>query len=483
MEQAPKCAFVIFGITGDLAARKLLPALYQLHKDGALHPETTIVGYARSELDDAALRQRLKEALTRHVSDFDAKLWDELAPRISYVAGSGYDDVKAFKKLCKHLENLGEPNRVFYTSTPPNAYQPIVGALAESGLHRSEGGFVRLVIEKPFGTDLESAIQLNDYVLKRFNEDQIYRIDHYLAKETAQNLSALRFANTLFEPIWNNKYLDHVQITMSEDIGVEGRGSFYEDAGILRDVFQNHLLQLVALTAMEQPARWDATSVRNEKVKVFSAMECLHPDKTVMGQYVRSGDIKGYREEDGVNPKSRQATYAAVEFRIRNWRWEGVPFFVRSGKRLDKKASEIVLRLKRPPHIPFKLDKPLKADRLVLRLVPNEGISFRFNAKEPGQGTGMERVSMNFYYDEAFNRRNPDAYETLLLDAMLGDATLFMRADEVEAQWRVIEPVLKWWETGAKEPAFYPAGSWGPEAADALLEREGRYWHKPGGRS
>lgn len=478
MEQAPKCAFVIFGITGDLAARKLLPALYHLHKGGALHPETAIIGFARSELDDAALRRRLKEALTRHLNDFDAGLWDELAPRIGYVASGGYDDLAAYRRLRERLSGL--ENRIFYTATPPGAYQPIVGALAESGLNRSEGGFVRLVIEKPFGDDLKSAVALNNFVLERFREEQIYRIDHYLAKETAQNLSALRFANTLFEPIWNNRYLDHVQITMAEDIGVEGRGGFYEAAGVLRDVFQNHLLQLVALTAMEPPARWDATSVRNEKVKVFSAMECAHPDRTVMGQYARSGEICGYREEAGVSPKSRQATYAAVEFRIHNWRWEGVPFFVRSGKRLARKASEIVLRLKRPPHVPFKLRAPLKADRLVLRLVPNEGISFRFNAKEPGQSAEMARVSMNFYYDEAFNRPNPDAYETLLLDAMLGDATLFMRADEVEAQWRVIEPVLSWWEAGEREPAFYPAGSWGPEAADALLAREGRYWHLPG---
>ena len=292
--------------------------------------------------------------------------------------------------------------------------------MADAGLDASEGGWVRLVVEKPFGDDLKSAKKLNEHVLEHFAENQVYRIDHYLAKETAQNLSVLRFANAMFEPIWSNRYIDHVQITMMEPMGVEGRGSFYEEAGIIRDVFQNHLLQLVALVAMEPPARWDASSVRNEKVKVFDAMACLDPKDAVLGQYKTSGKTKGYRQEKGVDPKSNQATYAAAEFQIHNWRWEGVPFYVRSGKRLERKASEIVLRFKKPPHVPFKLEHPLKADRLVLRLVPNEGISLRFNAKEPGQSIDLERVSMDFYYDRAFDRPTPDAYETLLLDVMQG---------------------------------------------------------------
>ena len=394
-----------------------------------------------------------------------------------YVQGQ-YEAKAGYRALAQKLAALALPDRVFYTATPPAAYAGIVAGLAGAKLNESEG-FVRLVVEKPFGHDLESALELNASILEHFDEAQVYRIDHYLAKETAQNLSALRFANTLFEPIWSNRYLDHVQITMMESVGVEGRGSFYEEAGVLRDVFQNHLLQLLALVAMEPPSSWDAQSVRDEKVKVFRAMRCLEPEDAVLGQYVGKGEIRGYRQEEGVDPDSNQATYGAAIFQVQNWRWAGVPFYVRSGKRLRSKSSEIVLRFKTPPHIPFALETPLKADRLVLRLVPNEGISLRFNAKEPGQGVELERVSMDFLYDEAFERRNPDAYETLLLDVMQGDATLFMRADEVEAQWRIVEPLLEYWERGEREPVFYEAGGVGPREADALLAREGRYWHKP----
>jgi len=479
MEQAPRCAFVIYGMTGDLSARKLMPALYEQHLKKTLNPESVIVGYARSDMSSEALRGKMKDALKEYVDDFDEKVWDELAPRISYIDATAYDSVKDHKKLKKHLESLDQENRVFYTATPPASYEGIVQALADSGLNTSDG-FVRLVIEKPFGNDLESAKALNDHVLKYFEEDQIYRIDHYLAKETAQNLSALRFANTIFEPIWSNRYIDHVQVTMMEPIGVEGRGSFYEAAGVIRDVFQNHLLQLLALVAMEPPARWDARSVRDEKVKVFNAMACLEPKDAVMGQYTNNGNMAAYRNEDGVDPESNQATYAAVELHVHNWRWEGVPFYVRSGKRLESKASEIVLHFKKPPHIPFQLESPLRSDRLVLRLVPDEGISLRFNAKEPGGQTfGLERVGMKFFYDKEFNRPNPDAYETLLLDAMTGDPTLFMRADEVEAQWRVVQPLLEYWDSGTRKPAFYKAGSSGPEEANLLLASNGYIWHAP----
>ena len=479
MEQAPRCAFVIFGITGDLTARKLMPALYALHSEGGLHEETSIVGYGRSPLDDNALKEKMKTALQSFVKNFDENVWAGFSKRLSYVQGN-YDASKDYQGIKDQLESLNQKNIVFYTATPPSAYEGIVRCLGDAGLNASEGGFVNLVIEKPFGHDLQSAQHLNQVVLEHFNEEQVYRIDHYLAKETAQNVSALRFANTLFEPIWNNKYIDHVQITMVEPMGVEGRGDFYEAAGVMRDVFQNHLLQLVALVAMEPPARYDALSVRNEKVKVFSAMECLQPEKAIMGQYVAAEGMKGYREEEGVDPHSRQATYAAVEFAINNWRWAGVPFYVRSGKRLETKASEIVLRFKVPPHIPFQLDESLRPDRLMLRLVPNEGITLRFNAKQPGQGINMERVAMDFYYGKEFERPNPDAYETLILDAMLSDATLFMRADEVEAQWRVVRPVLEHWENSDEEPAFYEAGGWGPQEAVDMLERQGHYWHKPG---
>ena len=477
----PNCAFVIFGMSGDLTARKLMPALYQLHINGQLHKDTVIVGYARSEYSDEEIRDKMRGALQKYVEDFDDETWGSLATRIFYVQGQ-YDEAEGYEKLVTKLDELGRDNRAFYTATPPQAYAGIIACMAAVGLNESTG-WTRVVIEKPFGTDLESAKQLNDEVLEVFDESQIYRIDHYLAKETAQNISALRFANTLFEPIWSNRYIDHVQITMTEPMGVEGRGGFYEEAGVIRDVFQNHLLQLLALVAMEPPARWDAISVRNEKVKVFQAMACLDLKSSVLAQYTAGGDLPAYREEEGVDSKSRQATYAAVSFEVNNWRWTGVPFYVRGGKALDSKSTEIVLKFKQQPHIPFDLETKPPADRLVLRVVPNEGISFRFNAKQPGQGIDLKRASMNFYYHEAFDTRPPDAYETLILDAMRGDATLFMRADEVEAQWQIVDPLLRHWENGDQEPAFYKAGSMGPSEADELLERDGRHWHKPGGVS
>ena len=478
MPKAPATAFVIFGITGDLAARKLMPALFQLHRQGALDEDTILVGYGRSPLSDEELRARLAEALARHAEWRDGADWDTLAERVHYVQG-GYDEPEGFRRLAERLEGWGRDNRIFYTATPPQTYEPIVRGLAAAGLHEERNGWSRLVIEKPFGDDLATAQELNRHVLERFREDQVYRIDHYLAKETAQNLAVLRFANSIFEPVWSNRYVDHVQITMVEPMGVEGRGGFYESAGVLRDVFQNHLLQLVALVAMEPPARYDAHSVRDEKVKVFDALRCVRPENAVLGQYVSGNGMPGYREEDGVDPRSRQATFAAVELELRNWRWSGVPFYIRSGKRLEMKATEIVLQFKTPPHVPFDLPAHLKADRLVLRLVPDEGIVLRFNGKRPGQGIEMERISLDFLYGRSFERPNPDAYETLLLDVMLGDATLFMRADEVEAQWRVITPLLERLREAQPTPMFYEAGSMGPDAAYALLEREGRYWHRP----
>ena len=467
---------MIFGVTGDLASRKLLPALYALHRSGDLHPRTRIVGYARSVEDDEALRERLTRAAREHVDDFDESSWAELSERIVAVRG-GYDP-EGFASLAARLEELGIDAHVYYTSTPPEAYEAIVRGLAEAGLAGPERSNRRLVVEKPFGNDLASARALNADVRAVFDESQVFRIDHYLAKETAQNLAVLRFANSLFEPIWSNRYVDHVQITMAESIGVEGRGAFYEEAGVVRDVFQNHLLQLLALVAMEPPARYDADAVRDEKVKVLRATSCLAPEDVVLGQYQAANGMSGYREEEGVARDSNVPTYAAASFSVGTWRWAGVPFYVRSGKRLSAKSSEIVLHLKRPPHVPFDgLPEPLPADRLVLRLVPDEGISFRFNAKVPGQGISLERVSLDFSYGERFEGGVPDAYETLLADVLRGDATLFMRADEIEAQWRVVEPILA---TPADDPAPYPAGSSGPLPALTLLERDGRAWLEPG---
>jgi glucose-6-phosphate 1-dehydrogenase len=476
---AEACAFVIFGVTGDLAARKLMPALWTLHRLGALHPDTRVVGYARSERDDDGLRSELRAALEEHGADVDDDAWIDFAPRIRYVRG-GYDDPEGHRELGRLLADLELPRRLFYTATPPGTYGGIAEALAEAGLHRApEDGWARLVIEKPFGHDLASAQELNERLAAHFEERQIYRIDHYLAKETAQNLAVLRFANAIFEPIWSNRYVDHVQITMTEEVGVAGRGGFYEEAGVIRDVFQNHLLQLLALVAMEPPARWEADAVRDEKVKVLRAMACPDADRAVFGQYAPGGDLPGYRDEENVAADSTQATFAAVPFEVRTWRWSGVPFYVRSGKRLERKASEIVLHFKTPPHVPFELGGPMKADRLVLRVSPDEGIRLVFNAKRPGQGMQLGRVSLDFTYEGRFDRPTPDAYETLLLDAMLGDATLFMRADEVEAQWRVVAPLLAFAD-GDTAPHAYPAGSSGPQAAFRLLEDAERSWHDPG---
>jgi glucose-6-phosphate 1-dehydrogenase len=482
MQKLPSCTFVIFGVTGDLAARKLLPALYALHSNGALPPETRIIGYARSRYSDDELRERLKTVLKSFGERFDESTWQGLAGRISYVQGA-YDQPAGFHNLRRALEDSGHGRWLFYTATPPATYQNIATQLAQAGLNRSEDGWARLIVEKPFGNDLESARALNKTLLDCFREEQIYRIDHYLAKETAQNLAVLRFANSLFEPIWTNRYIDHVQITMAEPMGIEERGSFYEQAGVVRDVFQNHLLQLAALVAMEPPARYDAKSVRNEKVKVFEAMACIDPENAVLGQYVAAGGMKGYRQEKGVAPDSSQATFAAVQFAIHNWRWSGVPFFIRSGKRLSIKASEIVLNFRCPPHIPFSFSDSPPPDHLVLRLVPDEGISFRFNGKIPGQGINIDRVSMDFFYRERFHGTNPDAYETLLMDAMQGDATLFMRADEVEAQWKIVQPLLTRLRTGEEGPLAYEAGTMGPSESFALLSRHGHTWREPGNGS
>jgi len=488
------CSFVIFGVTGDLAARKLVPALHALQRGGWLHPQTVVVGFGRSEMSDDALRERLGDALAEHLDGPLDDAWRDLAARLHYVRGN-YDDDAAYARLADRLREVGHGDHVYYTATPPQTYRDIVTGLADAGLADESAGFRRLVIEKPFGEDLDSARRLNALVLDRFRESQVYRIDHYLAKETAQNLAVLRFANTLFEPIWSNRAIDHVQITMAEPMGMEGRGSFYDAAGVVRDVFQNHMLQLLALVTMEPPARYDADAVRDEKVKVLRALACADPEHAVLGQYTAGRTASegrsapagrlasegrtapAYRDEPGVAPGSRTPTYAAARFELHNWRWAGVPFYLRAGKRLEAKASEIVLTFKRPPHVPFDLPVPPRADRLILRLVPDEGISLRFNAKQPGQGIELDRVGLDFAYQGRYQRPNPDAYETLIQDVIEGDATLFMRADEVEVQWKVIAPLLE--ATAARDPLLYAAGSMGPVEAAELLERDGRSWYRP----
>jgi len=478
---APACAFVIFGITGDLTGRKLIPALYQLAVKGELNERSVIIGHARREMTDEEARAYLTAKVTAEIPDLDRAVWEGLAARISYVQGD-YESSAGFVRLAEKLATLDVAGTIFYTATPPEVYAGIARSLAEAGLARpAQGKFARLVVEKPFGEDEASAKALNALLLEHFDESQLFRIDHYLAKETAQNLGVLRFANSMFEPVWNNRYVDHVQITMIEPMGMEGRGRFYEAAGVLRDVFQNHLLQLLALMAMEPPVRFDARAVRDEKVKLFSAVTCPSPEDTVFGQYVSGNGSVGYRQEPAVDPGSKQATYAAMQLGVENWRWSGVPFYLRSGKRLEAKASEIVLQFKAPPHVPFNLAAPVNADRLVMRIVPDEGMTIRFNGKRPGQRVELDRIGLDFSYQQSFEGAIPDAYETLILDVMNGDATLFMRADEVEAQWRIIEPVLGYLEESAATPHFYEAGGRGPQEAYQLLEAAGREWKRPAG--
>jgi len=477
-------AIAIFGVTGDLSARKLLPALYDLYARGDIHQDTVVIGFGRSDVTVERLCSDLRDAVAQEVPGFEATVFDRLCANLSYVGGA-YDDADAYGRLAAalaiaHQNTGGLAGRVFYTATPPSVYAAIATGLAGAGLAEEEGGrYSRLVVEKPFGDDLRSAASLNKTLLGAFREDQIYRIDHYLAKETAQNLAVLRFANTVFEPLWNNRYIDHVQITMSERLGVENRGSFYEQAGVLRDVFQNHLLQLMALVAMEPPARFDADAVRDEKVKLLRSIVCPRPDDVVLGQYTAGDEMLGYREEHGVPADSRQATYAALTLEVRNWRFAGTPFYLRSGKRLEAKATEVVLQFRNPPHVPFDLAKPLRPDRLILRLVPDEGITLRINGKRPGQRIDLDRIDLGFSYEDTFARPNPDAYVTLLLDVLAGDATLFMRADEVEAQWAIVDPLLSRIAEHRPVPEPYLAGSRGPKAAYELLERDGRFWHKP----
>jgi glucose-6-phosphate 1-dehydrogenase len=473
-------SFVIFGATGDLAARKLVPALHALQRAGWLHPKTVVVGFGRSEMSDDALRERLGEALAEQLDGPLDDAWRHLAARLHYVRGN-YDDGAAYARLADRLREVGHGDHVYYTATPPQTYGDIVTGLADAGLADESEGYRRLVIEKPFGEDLDSARGLNALVLERFRESQVYRIDHYLAKETAQNLAVLRFANTLFEPIWSNRAIDHVQITMAEPMGMEGRGSFYDAAGVVRDVFQNHMLQLLALVTMEPPARYDADAVRDEKVKVLRALACADPERAVLGQYVAGRARRA--------PRARLPRRARRRFRVADADLRRGPLRAAQlalGRRAVLPAGGQASRgqglrdradVQAPPHVPFDLPVPPRADRLILRLVPDEGISLRFNAKQPGQGIELDRVGLDFAYQGRYQRPNPDAYETLIQDVIEGDATLFMRADEVEVQWKVIAPLLE--ATATREPLPYAAGSMGPVEAAELLERDGRSWYRP----
>jgi len=497
LERVPDPAvFVLFGATGDLAHRKVVPALFQLWRTHLLPHEFRIVAVGRRAYSDDEFREELKGALDKYsrVQPVDRETWDDLAQRIVYHRGD-FNDPGMFASLAERLDDLDEEhgtrgNRLYYLATQPSAFPDIVQQLGKVGLdhERHDGGWRRVVIEKPFGHDLDSAIRLNREVGKVFRERQVYRIDHYLGKETVRNLLVFRFANGIFEPIWNRRHIDHVQITVAESIGIENRGSFYEETGASRDFLQNHLLQLLSLVAMEPPATFEADALRDEKVKVIRAVAELTPEQirrdVVRGQYgpgwVSATPVQGYRQEPEVDPESETETFIGARLTIDDWRWSGVPFYLRMGKRLPKRATEIAIQFKDVPHQLFKdsATDP-EANLLAMRIQPDEGIMLRFGAKVPGLGIDVRNVTMDFTYGSAFQVDSPDAYETLILDVLLGDASLFTRADEVEEAWGIVDPVITAWaEMPPPDFPNYEAGTWGPEAADDLLAREGRRWRR-----
>jgi glucose-6-phosphate 1-dehydrogenase len=485
---------VIFGASGDLTSRKLVPALYDLASQRRLPLEFAVVGISRTQMSHEEFRGKLRKALEEHrpgeVSD---DVWESFAGGIFYLPGDSkktetYDELKELlKKLDSERGTQG--NRAFYLSSSPSLFPDIVENLGEAGLNEGEdGGWSRLVVEKPFGRDLRSAKDLNSELQQYFDETQIYRIDHYLGKETVQNILALRFANGIFEPVWNQHYVDHVQITVAEDIGVGTRGAFYEEAGAMRDIVQNHVMQVLCLTAMEPPVTFDAESVREEKVKVLKAVRPIPEEEienyAVRGQYERGWvwgeEVPGYREEENVDPESVTETFVALKLFVDNWRWARVPFYIRAGKRLPKKATEVAIQFHASPHTPFAHDdtEGLAPNVLVVRVQPEEGLSLKIGAKVPGTGFEVSSVNMDLLYGTAFLEEAPDAYQRLLLELMLGDPTLFIRADEAEGAWKILDPVMRHWSE-KRQVSFYPAGTWGPEEADDLLERDGREWRRP----
>ena len=478
---------VIFGASGDLTKRKLIPAVWSLYQGRTLPEPFSIIAIARGELSTDAFRMKMRTAVTdfARVQPPSESVWERFAASMSYCSGDPRDPA-LYARLGRLLE--AHPNRLFYCATPPSLYPEIVTHLGESGLARSRGGWTRIIIEKPFGRDLDSAQGLNALISGFFRERQVYRIDHYLGKETVQNILVFRFANGIFEPLWNRQHVDHVQITVGESIGVESRGVYYEEAGALRDMVQNHMLQLLCLIAMEPPVTFDADPVRDEKNKVMRALKPIEGNSVdefaVRGQYgpgsVMGERVPGYREEQGVRPDSATETYAALKLFVQNWRWAGVPFYLRTGKRLPKRVSEIAIEFKPTPHLIFRREPAgVHPNVLVLRIQPDEGMSLTVEAKTPGPELRLKPVTMDFRYGAVFGREPPEAYERLLLDAIHGDATLYARGDWVEHAWAVLEPVLRAWSDGggAKFPN-YDTGSWGPSEADLFIERDGRKWRR-----
>ncbi len=490
------CVVVIFGATGDLTARKLMPALYNLKREGQLPTNFACCGFARREKTNEAFRNEMKKAVSEHsrVKPLEETLWDSFHPQLFYHQ-SEFDDDAGYEKLATHLADLDtqmgtQGNRIYYLSTQPSFFPTIIEKLKKHKLvydHNTEKEkWSRVIIEKPFGHDLNSALELQKDLMQHLSEEQLYRIDHYLGKETAQNLLVFRFGNSIFENLWNHRYIDHVQFTVAENIGIGTRGRFYEEQGLVRDIMQNHMMQLFSLIAMEPPVNLSPSAIHDEKVKVLEALRPFKGDdfekSAVRGQYGKGftigEEVKGYREEDNVDPKSKIETYGAVRFFIDNWRWDGVPFYLRGAKRLPKRATEIAVTFKHPPGILFhECGQKHESNVLAIRIQPNEGIALKINCKVPGPSSPIQPVKMDFRYGAFFGLTPPDAYERLICDCMAGDSTLFARQDEVFHSWKFFTPLLDHWaNTAPKDFPNYEAGTWGPKASDRMLARDGRKW-------
>ena len=492
---ADPCAVVIFGASGDLTKRKLVPALYRLTQERLLPAEFAIIGFARSPMSHEDFRAKMKDAILTYseAKSIDEAVWESFAKGIFYVSGD-VNNSESYRQIRELLDQVDRErgtagNRVFYLSTSPSLYAEAIQQLGAADLAKPKGkGWTRIIIEKPFGHDLASAKALNEQVAEVFDEEQVYRIDHYLGKETVQNLMVFRFANGIFEPIWNRRYVDHVQITNAETLGVEARGGYYDTTGVLRDMIQNHVFQVMSLVAMEPPINLGANAVRDEKIKAMQAVRSISPDKVndfaVRGQYV-AGAVAGkpvpaYREEKDVARNSQTDTFAAVKLYFDNWRWADVPFYLRSGKRLPKRVTEIAITFRKAPlHLFKSVQQELEPNVLVIRVQPDEGITLRIGAKVPGQATRIRWVNMDFRYGASFGVASPEAYERLLLDCILGDSTLYARRDMTERGWEIVMPILEAWANAKEEVPKYEAGTWGPPEADELIERDGREWRRP----